>query len=282
MKDFEQKTWFVTGASTGLGRALAEEVIVRKGRLVATARDPSSLSNLAARGSSILTLPLDVTNDDQINSAVAEAERHFGRIDILANCAGYGLISTAEEANDVETRAQFDVNFFGLASVTRAVLPIMRRQRSGHIVNFSSLAGICGMPGVAYYCASKFAVEGLSEALAREVAPFGISVLIVEPGQFRTDFSGRSVVFPTLTIDDYEAAHAIARSIAATHGTWTGNPKLAAIAIVETIASGTPPQRLVLGESAFDVVSKALRDKLADIERSRAIASTVSFPKAPS
>jgi NAD(P)-dependent dehydrogenase (short-subunit alcohol dehydrogenase family) len=225
-----------------------------------------------------LPLPLDVTQADQITAAVEAAMTRYGRIDVLVNNAGYGFLSGMEEGSDAEARAQFDVNFFGLCSMTRTVLPVMRRQRSGHIVNVSSAAGIFAMGGSAYYSASKFAVEGMSEALAQEIAPFGIGVLIVEPGAFRTEFFGRSMAKPGNPIDDYKPLSDMRSQLDRMDGLQSGNPALAAAAIVDAVANESPPLRLVLGRSAFELGRKALQARIDELDKVRSVALSVEFP----
>ena len=177
MKAKDTPVWLITGCSTGFGRCLAEAVLSRGWRAVVTARDPGKLQDLCAgKLEQVLTLPLDVTDRAQVEDVVKKAEQHFGRIDVLVNNAGYGYLGAVEESEETEVRAMFETNFFGLARMLHVVLPGMRKRRSGHIVNISSIGGLVGFPGVGYYNATKFAVEGLSEALAKEVAPLNIKV----------------------------------------------------------------------------------------------------------
>jgi NAD(P)-dependent dehydrogenase (short-subunit alcohol dehydrogenase family) len=279
MNDVRNGVWLITGASIGFGQALAKELIARGGRVIATARNLSSVAALEASAPDrVLPLALDVTRSDHITAAVQAALKRFGRIDVLVNNAGYGFLSGMEEASNAEARAQFDVNFFGLSSMTRAILPIMRRQQSGCIVNMSSVAGVFAMGGSAYYSASKFAVEGLSESLAQEVAPFGIRVLIVEPGAFRTEFFGRSMVKPANPIKEYQDLAAMRANLDKMHGLQAGDPLLGAAAIIDTVVSPSPPLRLVLGRSAFERARKALQARLEDIEKCRSVALSVEFP----
>ncbi|MGW5696623.1 oxidoreductase, partial [Streptomyces asiaticus] len=199
----DSPVWFITGCSTGLGRALATAVLGHGHRAVVTARDPRQVADIVAgHGDRALALALDVTDKDRVAEAVKEAETAFGRIDVLVNNAGYGYLAALEEGEDEEVRALFDTNVFGLVDVTRAVLPGMRTRRAGHIVNISSLGGLAAFGATGYYHATKFAVEGLSESLAAEVAPLGIKVTIVEPAAFRTNWSGPSMRQSAITIDD--------------------------------------------------------------------------------
>jgi NAD(P)-dependent dehydrogenase (short-subunit alcohol dehydrogenase family) len=273
------KVWFVTGASAGFGRALGERVIDRGGRLMSTARNRASLQDLVDRAPDrVAAVGLDVIDPQQIAAAVAAATSRFGGIDVLVNCAGYGFLGAIEESSDAEIRAQFDVNVFGLINVIREVLPVMRAQRSGKIVNFSSIAGARGFPAAGVYCASKWAVEGVSESLAAELQPFGIGVLIVEPGAFRTEFAGRSIAAPTHPLVDYPAAAAVRAWSASTDGNQPGDPVRGADAIIDTVLQVSAPMRLILGAAAWEVARDAGRARLEDIERSRDLAAAADFP----
>src|SRR5450432_692531 len=196
--------WFITGCSTGLGRALADRVLQKGLRVVVTARDPARIRDLASTyPNTSLALALDVANAGQRADAVAQAEKIFGRIDVLVNNAGYGYLAAVEEGEDDEVRAMFETNFFGLVALTNDVLPGMRSRGRGHIINISSVGGLIGNPSSGYYNATKFAVEGLSEALSKEVEPLGIRVTVIEPGPFRTDWAGRSLKQPRTQIEAY-------------------------------------------------------------------------------
>ncbi|WP_421106710.1 oxidoreductase [Streptomyces sp. NEAU-S77] len=260
--------WFITGCSTGLGRALATAVLEGGGRAVVTARDPSTVADLVARhGDRALALALDVTDTARVAEAVKEGETAFGRIDVLVNNAGYGYLAAVEEGEEHEVRALFDTNFFGLAEVTRAVLPGMRARRSGHIVNVSSVGGLAAFGATGYYHATKFAVEGLSESLAAEVAPLGIKVTIVEPGGFRTNWSGPSMRQSATVLDDYaETAGARRASTLATYGRQPGDPDRAAEAIIGAVRAEEPPLRLLLGRSAYDIATARLDTLRAGFE----------------
>jgi NAD(P)-dependent dehydrogenase (short-subunit alcohol dehydrogenase family) len=229
--------WFITGCSSGFGREFARAALARGFRVVATARDPRKLDDLVVgyhdRARSIT---LDVTNIEQIGRAVSEAEDAFGRIDVLVNNAGYGYLAAVEEGEDKDIRAVFETNFFGLAAMIRAVLPGMRTRRNGSIVNMASVGGFVGFPGSGYYAATKFAVEGLSQSLAREVEPLGIRVLLVEPGPFRTDWAGRSLKQSSNFIGDYEeTAGRRRRNISGYSGTQPGDPARAAEAVIKVL-----------------------------------------------
>ncbi|MET8849182.1 oxidoreductase [Amycolatopsis sp. NPDC004625] len=256
----ENAVWFITGCSGGLGRALAEAVLGQGLCAVVTARDPARVADLAAaHGDRALALPLDVTDHAQVVAAVERAEAVFGRIDVLVGNAGYGYLAAVEEGEDAEIRKLFDTNVFGLADVTRAVLPGMRARRSGHVVTVSSLGGLAAFGATGYYHATKFAVEGLSESLAAEVAPLGIKVTIVEPAAFRTGWSGPSMRQSAIRIDDYaETAGARREATLATYGHQPGDPVRAAEAIIAAVGSDEPPLRLLLGRAAYDIATARL------------------------
>ncbi|MBO7743044.1 oxidoreductase [Paenibacillus sp. MWE-103] len=246
--------WFITGCSTGFGRALAEAAIQAGHKVIVTARKLDAVTDLVgADTDNAMALELDVTKPEQIARAVQAAADKFGRIDVLVNNAGVGYFSSIEEAAEDETRKLFDVNFWGLMHTTNAVLPYMRGQRSGHIINISSIGGLASFPGVGYYNATKYAVEGISESLAKEVAPFGIRVTLIEPGNFRTDWSGRSAAKTASAIKEYEALIAPFVS-GANHGSEPGDPKKAAQAILRVAESEAAPLRLLLGAEAYHTV----------------------------
>ena len=273
--------WFITGCSTGFGRELAKALLARGYRAVVTARDPAKVADLVeGHAATALALALDVEKQPQIEAAVEAARRKFGRIDVLVNNAGYGYLAAIEEGDDADIRAMFETNVFGLAAMTRAVLPIMRAQKSGAIVNISSMGGFIGFPGSGYYAATKFAVEGLSESLSKEVAPFGVKVLIVEPGPFRTDWAGRSIKTPKRPIDAYaETAGARRRQIQHYSGSQPGDPVRAAEAIIATVEQPNPPLRLPLGNFAYDAMGaelEAVRKEYAAVE---AVARGADYPK---
>lgn len=254
------KVWFITGCSTGFGRELAKSVLDRGHRAVVTARDPAKVEDIAkGREDRALVLELDVTDSVEIRAAVTSAEKHFGRIDVLVNNAGIGYFGAVEESDDEEVRRMFEINFFGLSAMTRAVLPIMRKQRNGHIVNISSIGGLRSFPTLAYYNATKYAVEGFSEALSIEVAPLGIKVTIVEPSGFRTDWAGRSAAETKNRIADYApTAGKNLNDLRGYSGKQPGDPVRAAAAIIAAVESPTPPLRLLLGKAAL----KGARGKL--------------------
>lgn len=273
--------WFITGCSTGFGRDLARLVLDRGWRAVVTARDADRVADLVAgREDRALALALDVTEPQEIAQAVAAAENRFGRIDVLVNNAGYGYQASVEEGREDLIRAQFDTNVFGLFALTRTVLPGMRTRRSGHIVNFTSVAGLIGFPGSGYYAASKHAVEGWSDALAAEVGPLGIAVTCVEPGPFRTDWAGRSLQQTPVTIVDYaETAGKRMDTTKGYSGEQPGDPVRAGEAIIAVTEEPNPPRHLVLGKFGFDAVTAKLRERLAEIEGRREQALGADFPE---
>jgi NAD(P)-dependent dehydrogenase (short-subunit alcohol dehydrogenase family) len=253
-QQFKQRVWFITGASSGFGLVLAKQALGNGNKVVATARKPEGqLANLGYHyADRCLVLPLDVTNQEQVDFAVAETIAKFGRIDVLVNNAGYGMAGAVEESAPEEFRPMFETNVFGLIRTTQAVLPHMREQNSGHILNLSSIGGLVATPGLGMYNATKFAVEGLSEALSQEVRPLGIHVTIVEPGPFRTDFLGRSGIAAALDIADYEHTAGKMREYFSTmDGKQKGDPARAAKAIQSVVDSGDPPLRLMLGASTI-------------------------------
>jgi len=272
--------WFITGCSTGFGRSLAEAVLARGWRAVVTARDAARVADLVAgSGERGLALSLDVTDAAQVAAAVDAARQRFGRIDVLVNNAGYGYQSTVEEGDDAEIRAQFEANVFGLFALTRAVLPVMRAQRSGHVINITSVAGLVGFPGSGYYAASKHAVEGFTDALAAEGAPIGIHATCVEPGPFRTDWAGRSLKQTPVRIDAYaDTAGARLDQTKGYSGTQPGDPARAAAAMIALAEEATPPRHMVLGKFGMDAVTGRLEERLAEIEGRRAASLATDFP----
>jgi NAD(P)-dependent dehydrogenase (short-subunit alcohol dehydrogenase family) len=272
--------WFVTSCSTGFGRALAERVIERGWRVVATARGADRVADLVSLAPQrVLAVDLDVTDAAQVAAAVGAATERFGRVDVLVNNAGYGYQSSIEEGDESEIRAQFDANVFGLFATTRAVLPGMRAQRSGAIVNVTSVAGLVGFPASGYYAASKQAVEGFSDSLAAEVAPLGISVTCIEPGPFRTDWAGRSLKQTASTIADYaDTAAARMAQTSGYSGQQPGDPVRAAEAMINAVTREHPPRHFVLGKFGIDAVTDRLRARLNEIEAQRAASLATDFP----
>lgn len=266
--------WFVTGCSTGFGREFVHQLLAGGYRVVATARRAGDLAEFAAHPAACV-LALDVTDAAQIAAAVAAAERRFGRIDVLVNNAGIGYFAAVEEGEEAAIRRLFDINVFGLAAMTRAVLPTMRRQKRGCIVNLSSIAGLRGAPSLGYYNASKFAVEGLSEALWQEVEPLGIKVMLVEPSGFRTDWAGRSAAESAARIDAYAATAGQRRDkVRGNSGKQAGDPARLVRSVIEAVASGQPPHRMPLGnvaiDGAFEKIEELRAQMLAGETRARA------------
>jgi NADP-dependent 3-hydroxy acid dehydrogenase YdfG len=278
----EKKVWFITGASSGLGRALAEEVLAQGFRVVATARKPEVLQDLAEKyPDAARVLKLDVTNLRNVKSAVANAVKEFGRIDVVVNNAGYGLVGAIEEANDEKVKQQFDTNVFGVLNVTREVLPVLREQQTGHVVNIGSLVGFTAFPAFGIYSATKFALEGLSEALAAETTVFGIRTTIVEPGAFHTGFSERSVTIADNRLPEvYPVTDEMLGAFSYYDSEATGDPRKAAKIIVEAVESENPPFRLPLGQDAFDAIDAKIEQIKQEIAPWRERASRTAFDAA--
>jgi NAD(P)-dependent dehydrogenase (short-subunit alcohol dehydrogenase family) len=259
------KVWFITGASTGFGRLLAEEVLKAGGKVVATARKLDKVADLEVQyPERAKALALDVADQMQVDAGVTQAIAKFGQVDVLVNNAGYGVAGAIEEVSEAEFMPMFETNVFGLLRVTRAFLPQFRKQRSGNILNLSSIGGVVAGPGIGFYNATKFAVEGLSESLAAELAPLGVHVTIIEPGPFRTDFLGRSGVLAETRIADYDnTAGNMRKYFAENDGKQRGDPLRAVHAMMQVVESPNPPMRLLLGASAL----QRLRSKLSSWEK---------------
>lgn len=273
--------WFITGCSTGFGRELARLVLSRGWRAVVTARNPEQVADLVkGHEDRAIALKLDVTDETQVAAAAKAAHDHFGQIDVLVNNAGYGYLAAIEEGEDTEVRAMFEANFFGLVSMTRAVLPGMRARHSGCIVNISSIGGIASFPATGYYHATKYAVEGLSDSLSQEVGPLGIKVVIVEPGPFRTNWAGPSIKQSAIRIDDYEATAGVRRSqTEARSGKQPGDPVRAAEAIIAAVQSDSPPLHLVLGKPALDIARNKLVALKKDFDTWESTTLGADFPE---
>lgn len=269
----KNKVWFITGTSSGFGRALAEEVLAKGDRVVATARKPEVLQDLIEKyPETARAVKLDVTNLEDVKNSIQEAVRQFGRIDVLVNNAGYALVGAIEETSDEQIRQQFDTNVFGVLNVTREVLPIMRGQKSGHIVNISSLVGFSAMPSLGIYSATKFALEGVSEALAAEVAPFGIKTTLVEPGPFSTNGFASAALAENLLPEAYPSTAQFAETFQEFKSI-AGDPVKAVRLIIEAVESENPPFRLPLGLMAFEGIEAKLEQVKQEISiwRERAI-----------
>jgi NAD(P)-dependent dehydrogenase (short-subunit alcohol dehydrogenase family) len=260
------QTWFITGTSSGFGRAFAQHAIAQGHNVVATARRVDALADLVAQAPDrVLALELDVVAAGDAERAIGAAVARFGRVDVVINNAGYGVVGALEETPDAELRAIMDTNFFGAMAVMRAALPVLRAQRGGAIVNISSLGGQLSFAGFSAYSASKFALEGASEALAQEVAPFGVKVLVVEPGQFRTQLAGAGMRHMPV-IEAYAPVVGPTREFAHTmHATQAGDPRKAAAAIERALAASSTPLRLQLGGDAVDAVRTHAQALLADM-----------------
>jgi NAD(P)-dependent dehydrogenase (short-subunit alcohol dehydrogenase family) len=271
--------WFITGTSQGFGHELVRVTLARGDHVIATSRQPEKVAAaFPGREDRLLTLALDFSDSAGISHAVDTAIKRFGRIDVLANNAGHGLLGAVEEASDAEIERVYETNVFGLLRLTRAVLPQLRKQRSGHIVNLSSIGGLVGLPGWGIYCSTKFAVEGISEALATELAPLGIGVTVVEPGPFRTDFLGSSLTMAEKVVADYESTAGQTRNAAPERNrNQPGSPGLAAEAIVKAVTSPRPPLHLPLGAFALDRASQKFEQILKEFSEWRDVAVAADF-----
>lgn len=274
------KVWFLTGASRGFGLEIARKILAQGDRVVATARRAAQiLDHLPDAGDALLAVDLDVTDADQAAGAVRSAVDTFGRIDVLVNNAGRGLLGAVEEASDAAARAVYEVNVFGTLNVQRAVLPVMRAARCGHIINISSVGGLVGGPGWGIYCSTKFALEGFSEALAQEVRPLGIWVTIVEPGYFRTDFlDASSLDTEANVIADYDATVGAVRARASDiNHAQPGDPVKAAAAIVDIASAAEPPVHLLLGADCVAAAEAKIADLQADIDAWRTLSTSTDL-----
>lgn len=260
------RTILITGASRGFGKLWAEALLQRGDQVAATARDISTLQDLKEQyGKQILAVQLDVTDSQQVTQVVNQVKQHFGSIDVLINNAGYGLFGTVEETSEQQARAQMETNFFGLLWVTQAVLPIMREQKSGHIIQLSSFLGLTTLPMLGLYNASKFAVEGLSETIASEVAHLGIKVTLIEPNGYSTEWAGASAEQTTSAISDYNPVREGFASSGENADSW-GKPEATIDAILKVIDSPNPPQRLLFGKVAYQAMPEIYRQRINDIE----------------
>ena len=275
------RVWMITGTSQGFGLELVRAALRRGDSVVATSRNPQKVAaTLQDTSGRLITIGMDVRDTDQISSVVQVALARFGRIDVLVNNAGYGLLGAVEEAEDREIARVLELNVFGLLRVTRAVLPHFRQRRKGHIVNLSSIGGLVGIPGFGIYNATKFAVEGISEALAQEVGPLGIRVTIVEPGPFRTNFLDGSLALTERTMGDYGQTAGLTRFDATQgNGKQPGDPARAADAIIEAITSKHPPLHLLLGQFAYDRATAKLADLRMEFETWRDVTLSTDFPQ---
>lgn len=260
-----EKVWLITGCSTGFGRELAKYVLSKGYKAAVAARNTDDVRDIVAGNeNNAVAIKLDVTKKEEIKQAVEKTLQKFGRIDVLVNNAGIGYFGAIEESEDAAVRNMFDINVFGLANMIQETLPVMRAQKSGHIVNIASIGGLVGFPAVGFYNATKFAVDGLSESLAKETAPLGIKVTIVAPSGFRTDWAGRSANNSPVVIDDYATTAGKNKSdIRGYSGNQPGDPARAAQAIVKAVEAENPPMRLLLGAGAL----KGARIKLEQLKK---------------
>ena len=275
----DRKVWFITGSSTGFGRELAQEALRAGYRVIATARKPEVLRDVIEENpENARAVKLDVTKPEEVTDAIATAINEFGRIDYLVNNAGYGSIGAIEETTDEQIRRQFDTNFFGVLNVTRAALPILRKQGSGHIFNISSVGGFVSFPSAGIYCASKFALEAISESLAGELADIGIKVTIVEPGAFRTKFNAGALdVAKNLMPDIYPTTDNFVGWLKENDGKQPGDPQKAALAIIKVAESNDAPLRLPLGEDSITTIEAELEKVREDISTWRQVGVDTAF-----
>lgn len=279
MKNTNQKVWFITGASKGLGLTLAKKLLFEGEKVAATSRNLEELRKAIGHHENFFALSVDLNDEQNVGLAIDKTVAYFGRIDIIVNNAGYGLAGAIEELTDKETKQNFDINVFGSLNVIRKALPYMRAQRSCHIFNIASIGGFIGtFPGFGIYCATKFAVHGFSESLSEEVKPFGIKVTVVSPGYFRTNFLDSSLNTPNYQISDYQTV----RDSQAAHendfnGNQNGDPEKAATAFIKTASLETPPMHLFLGEDAYALANAKIKAIEADMESVREFATATGF-----
>lgn len=277
-----KNVWFITGCSTGFGRALALELLQAGYSTVVTSRNQNDIQDIAdAYPSLALPLTLDVTIPDQIKAAVDKAITHFGQIDVLVNNAGIGYFGAIEESEEAEVRKMFEINVFGLANMTNEVLPHMRKRKKGHILNIASIGGLRSFPGVGFYNATKYAVDGLSESLAKEVAPLGIKVTIIAPSGFRTDWAGRSAKDSSKKIEDFTTtAWKNREDIRGYSGNQPGDPIRAAKAMIQITETDHPPMRLLLGAAALKGARIKLEELKNDFDNWSELSEGADYPKA--
>jgi len=280
MNQNQKRVWFITGTSQGFGLELVRAALQRGDSVVATSRHPQKVAaGFKDAADRLLAVAMDLRDEKQVADAVQAALKRFGHIDVLVNNAGYGIMGAVEEVSDAEFSGVLETNVLGLLRVTRTVLPHFRERRSGQVVNLSSIGGLVGLPGFGAYNATKFAVEGLSEALAAEGAPLGIKVTIVEPGPFRTDFLGGSLAEAAKKLPDYDSTSGQTRVNASTrNGKQPGDPVRAAEAIIKAVTSENPPLHLLLGRFAYDRVHVKLEAMHKDFETWREVTMGADFP----
>ncbi len=273
------RIWFITGASRGFGARITAQALAQGDAVVATARDPSTVTKQFGENERLLAIKLDVTDEAQAHEAAGAAVKKFGRIDVLVNNAGFGLLGAVEEASDAEVQRVFGTNVFGLLNVTRAVLPHMRRQRSGHVINISSVGGYTAYPGWGVYGATKFAVEGLSEAMSAELAPLGIHATVVEPGFFRTDFlDDQSLSRTRQEIADYSATVGKTRTMAVdVNHAQRGDSSKLAVAFMKLVDAKTPPTRLPLGSDTVERIEAKHAHVEKELSEWRSVATSTDW-----
>lgn len=276
----KHKVWFITGCSTGFGRELAKQVLELGHKAIVGSRNIKDVADIVStHPENAIAVTLDVTRHEDIKSSVAQAIETFGTVDVLVNNAGIGYFGAIEESEEEEVRRMFEINFFGLAALTRELLPVMRGNRTGHIINISSIGGFVGFPAVGFYNATKFAVAGYSEALSKEVAPLGISVTVICPSGFRTDWAGRSANDSNIKIDDYQSsAHQNQSTIRGYSGKQPGNPVKAAEAIIQVAQLEKPPVYLFLGAGAYKGATNKIEWLSKDIQDWSAVTIGADFP----
>jgi NAD(P)-dependent dehydrogenase (short-subunit alcohol dehydrogenase family) len=277
----KNKVWFITGCSTGFGRELSLEVLKAGYKAVVTARKVEDVKDIIDQyPDTALALKLDVTKSAEVEDSVKQALKHFNTIDVLVNNAGIGYFGAIEESEEDEVRRMFEINFWGLAAMTKAVLPTLRKQRSGHILNVASIGGLVGFPAVGFYNATKFAVDGYSDALSKELAPLGIKVTVICPSGFRTDWAGRSANNSKIVIDDYKAtAETNKNSIRGYSGKQPGDPERAAKAIVAAVEAENPPLHLLLGKAALKGALNKLEVLKKDFDTWADVTEGADFPE---
>ena len=275
-----KRVWFITGASRGLGALIAQAALAGGNAVVAAGRNVDAIAERLGESPALLPVALDVTSEAQAKAAVDAAVEKFGRIDVLVNNAGFGLLAAVEESSDADVRRMYDTNVFGLLNVTRAVLPVMRKQRSGHVVNMSSIGGYRAAAGFGVYSSTKFAVEGITEALHAELKPLGIHATVVEPGYFRTDFlDASSLVVGKNIIDDYdETSGKVRRFAVGMYHNQPGDPEKLATALVTLADAQTPPLRLPLGTDTLKAIAEKNAFVTAETETWKAVSQSTDFP----
>jgi NAD(P)-dependent dehydrogenase (short-subunit alcohol dehydrogenase family) len=276
------KVWLITGSSRGLGFALAKAVLAKGDRLVATARNQADLEDLVRQhGDQVRPVALDVTDAEAARASVAAATSAFGRIDVVVNNAGYGNVTSIEDMTDADFRAQIETNFFGVVNVTRAALPVLRAQRDGHIIQISSIGGRRGSPGLSAYQSAKWAVEGFSEVLARELAPLGVRVTIAEPGGIRTDWAGSSMRIDPIHDDYQQTVGAFMQGIRKSHDAVRGDPTKMAQVILQLASLPAPPLRLLLGSDAVFIAERVTKQRAIDDAKWKQLSLTTDFDGLP-